>query len=232
MEKYKKPGVHSARTGVESNSYNINITKKSLIAQIKHEVSIKDVLTRYFQLNISHSKLNRNKFNIRCPFHDDRSPSFTVYNVTNTFRCWAGCNQAKRGDVIDLVRMLLNINTSEAIRTLAIDFSLRTLDAVQVNQLNNRRIEQQRALTLEFRFREEVKKYILELKELEIVISNYLYTIRTEEDMEYKGELYHQKNQVDYWLDCLIDPEPVKQFLALEEIKNFIFKDIPVAEAV
>jgi CHC2 zinc finger len=224
MKKNKNPGVRSARIKENDSSDTLIITNKLLIAQVKEEVSILEVLSQYVQTNIDLSKSSRKQFNIRCPFHDDRSPSFTVYTETNTFRCWAGCNQGKPGDVIDLVRLLQNKNTAEAIRTLTIDFSLRTLDTVQEQQLSNRKTEKQRSISLERAFREEVMIYIRELRVIQRTISDYLRTIKTVKDFESKGDLYHVIIQLEYWLDCLIDPDIINQFLALEEIKKYIFK--------
>lgn len=39
----------------------------------------------------------------RCPFHDDRDPSLTVWPDEGRWRCWAGCGY---GDVIDWVLLV------------------------------------------------------------------------------------------------------------------------------
>lgn len=47
-----------------------------------------------------------------CPFHDDNSPSFTIYGDDRRFQCF-GCNA--QGDVIDFVMRAYNVKMREAI---------------------------------------------------------------------------------------------------------------------
>lgn len=49
---------------------------------------------------------------IRCPFHKEKTPSFTIYRKTNSWYCF-GCNE--HGDVIDLVRKLQCLSFKEAV---------------------------------------------------------------------------------------------------------------------
>ena len=48
----------------------------------------------------------------RCPFHEDRTPSFCVYPETESFHCF-GCGAA--GDVIDFVRRTEGLGFREAV---------------------------------------------------------------------------------------------------------------------
>lgn len=47
-----------------------------------------------------------------CPFHDERSPSFTVYTDQNRYFCF-GCQTA--GDVINLIQELHNLKFKDAV---------------------------------------------------------------------------------------------------------------------
>lgn len=51
----------------------------------------------------------------RCPFHTEKTPSFTVYRKNNTFYCF-GCQ--KGGDVIRFVMEQQNVDFKEAIKIL------------------------------------------------------------------------------------------------------------------
>ena len=51
----------------------------------------------------------------RCPFHEDRTPSFCVYPETESFHCF-GCGA--RGDVIDFVRRASGLGFREALERL------------------------------------------------------------------------------------------------------------------
>lgn len=51
-----------------------------------------------------------------CPFHEDKTPSLTVYKQTNSWYCWP-CNEG--GDVIKLYMKLHDVNFVTACRNLA-----------------------------------------------------------------------------------------------------------------
>ena len=64
-------------------------------ARVKRAVPIAEVVGRFVDLVPAGSG-----FRGRCPFHEDRVPSFVVYPATGTFHCF-GCGA--HGDVIDFV---------------------------------------------------------------------------------------------------------------------------------
>ena len=67
------------------------------LQNIKDRHPLQEVLPRYMDLRRSGSYLAG-----RCPFHDDRSPSFAAYLQTQTWQCFAAaCGLG--GDVIDFV---------------------------------------------------------------------------------------------------------------------------------
>ncbi len=51
----------------------------------------------------------------KCPFHDDRSPSFTIFTDKNTWRCF-GCSTG--GDSLDYIIKRDNISFIEAVKFL------------------------------------------------------------------------------------------------------------------
>ncbi len=51
----------------------------------------------------------------RCPFHADRTPSFTIYDGGTRFKCF-GCGVA--GDVLDFVQRAYDVSLIEAVRRL------------------------------------------------------------------------------------------------------------------
>ena len=55
------------------------------------------------------------KYVARCPFHDERTPSFYLYPESNTFHCF-GCG--KHGDVINLTQQLSGLTFKEAVESL------------------------------------------------------------------------------------------------------------------
>ena len=47
----------------------------------------------------------------RCPFHEDRSPSFSVFDDGKKWKCHAGCGE---GSVIDFLVLAKSISEEEA----------------------------------------------------------------------------------------------------------------------
>jgi len=75
------------------------------ITEIKNRLSIETVLDHYHLKPDKHHQLC-------CPFHEDKTPSFTIYPKTNTFHCF-GCG--KNGDVIEFIQLKENTTKHEAI---------------------------------------------------------------------------------------------------------------------
>jgi DNA primase catalytic core len=76
------------------------------ISDIKANLSITTVLSNY---NLHPDKHNK----ICCPFHEEKTPSFTIYPKTNTFHCF-GCGMS--GDCIELIQLKENLSKHEAIK--------------------------------------------------------------------------------------------------------------------
>jgi DNA primase len=67
------------------------------------------------QLGMKVKSQGRN-FIARCPFHEDKNPSFYLYSDTNKFYCF-GCGE--HGDVIDLYMKLAGVEFKTAVKELA-----------------------------------------------------------------------------------------------------------------
>ena len=80
------------------------------ISRIKEAIPIEDFIAQYVELRAS----GRNLVG-RCPFHEDRDPSFVVFPETRTFHCF-GCRAG--GDVISFLRLRMNLSFSEALDSL------------------------------------------------------------------------------------------------------------------
>jgi DNA primase len=75
------------------------------IKDIKARLSIENVLNYYNIKTDRHHKTC-------CPFHEEKTPSFTVYPKTNTFHCF-GCD--KSGDTIEFIQLKEKCTKHEAI---------------------------------------------------------------------------------------------------------------------
>lgn len=83
----------------------------NIIEDIKYRCDIESVISSYVTLKRAGSNLKG-----LCPFHSEKTPSFTVYPVTQSFYCF-GCGAA--GDVISFVMRAENLDYVSAIETLA-----------------------------------------------------------------------------------------------------------------
>lgn len=87
------------------------ISMDDLILKIKEKINIKDIAEEYLEL-----KLKGKHYVGLCPFHDEKTLSFTVYPKSNSFYCF-GCGT--EGDVIDFVSKINGISYTNAIEMLA-----------------------------------------------------------------------------------------------------------------
>lgn len=84
---------------------------QEVISEIKFRNPIEDVIGSYVTLKRGGSTMKG-----LCPFHSEKTPSFTVFPATQDFHCF-GCGAG--GDVISFVMRMENLEYVEAIRTLA-----------------------------------------------------------------------------------------------------------------
>ncbi len=82
-----------------------------LVDEVRNSNDIVDVISQYVVLKRS----GRNFFGL-CPFHREKSPSFSVSPDKQIFHCF-GCGVG--GDVIHFVSKIENLDFKQAIETLA-----------------------------------------------------------------------------------------------------------------
>jgi DNA primase len=81
------------------------------VDRLKSLVAIEDIVARYVPLR----RTNQSYLTGRCPFHDDRSPSFVVYPETQSFYCF-GCRE--HGDVLSFLMRMEHLTFPEALEVL------------------------------------------------------------------------------------------------------------------
>lgn len=99
------------------------------IAEIKNSIDILAVVRSYgVELRQRGGYLTG-----RCPFHDDKEPSFAVYPKTQTFKCY-GCGSG--GDVVDFVEKMENCDKKTVLDTLKARYLIQsTAERVKVPQI-------------------------------------------------------------------------------------------------
>lgn len=81
------------------------------VKQIKDRLSIVDVVSQYVKLSRSGTALKA-----RCPFHAERTPSFTVSAERGTYHCF-GCGEG--GDIFTFVEKIEGLDFKGALKVLA-----------------------------------------------------------------------------------------------------------------
>lgn len=84
---------------------------ESFLQELRYRCRAPDVIGRYVNLK----RAGRTQKGL-CPFHNEKTPSFTVYEDTDSFYCF-GCGAG--GDVITFIRRIENLDYIEAVRFLA-----------------------------------------------------------------------------------------------------------------
>lgn len=82
-----------------------------IVEEIKYRCDIEQIISGYVPLKRAGSNLNG-----RCPFHSERTPSFTVFPATRSFYCF-GCGAG--GDVVTFIMKRENLDYVSALELLA-----------------------------------------------------------------------------------------------------------------
>lgn len=88
----------------------------NLAQEIKDRLDIVDFINRYVNL-----KKSGNNYVGLCPFHFEKTPSFTVNREKQFFHCF-GCGES--GDVITFYMKMENLDFKEAVKKLALELGL------------------------------------------------------------------------------------------------------------
>ncbi|PGS03263.1 CHC2 zinc finger domain-containing protein [Bacillus pseudomycoides] len=198
------------------------------IEQLKENISIVEALEQYTHVKVPNP--NRRSISVRCPFHSDGSPSMAIYPNTNTFKCFTGCNEGRVGDVIDVVRLTYSVDVKEAIVTLAKDFGLQNPTAEEKQKLHQKRKQKKENTLAAVALNKKVIEQINNLNDFAKAIQMQMKAIKTMEELEQLGEMYHLLPQIEYWLDCLVDDSEYVKITALDEV-NRLFKGLEGSES-
>ncbi len=123
--------------------------------QVKENLSIVDVVSTYVRLEKSGAQ-----FRARCPFHNERTPSFYVSPERKSYHCF-GCQA--HGDIFTFVEKIENIPFIESLKILADRAGVSLKDAKR-NEAESRLVSLLKDATLHFEnnFKQsaEAKEYI------------------------------------------------------------------------
>ncbi|MBQ8027471.1 MAG: DNA primase [Clostridia bacterium] len=84
---------------------------EDFLRELREKNEISEVISPYVNLRRRGSTMNG-----LCPFHNEKTPSFTVYLETQSFYCF-GCGAG--GDVVTFIRRIENLGYIDAVKSLA-----------------------------------------------------------------------------------------------------------------
>ena len=168
---------------------------EEIVEEVRSRNDIVDVISGYVKLQ----KKGSNYFGL-CPFHNEKSPSFSVSPQKQMYYCF-GCGAT--GDAVDLTAKLFGIGLREAAVKLAEDFGLN--------------YDSRQKPSVRPRIREPTpeQKYQKEENHCYKVLTDYFHLLREWEkkyapkqpDEEWNplfAEALHKKNYIEYLLDILL----------------------------
>ena len=123
--------------------YKIN---EELIEKIHDSCDIVDVVSRYV-----HLKRSGSNYVGLCPFHNEKTPSFTVSSTKRLFHCF-GCGLG--GDVITFIMKVENLSFIDAVKYLA-DLQGIPIEEVDNNVDSEKKLEKQKI----YEINREVARY-------------------------------------------------------------------------
>ncbi len=98
----------------------------SFLQELKFKTDIEDIISTYVSLKRRGSTLVG-----LCPFHNEKTPSFTVYPETQSFYCF-GCGAG--GDAVGFIRKIENLDYMDAVKSLADSLSKRRRRVLEANR--------------------------------------------------------------------------------------------------
>ena len=113
---------------------------REFLEELKLRNNIEDVIGRVVNLKRAGSNLVGN-----CPFHSERTPSFTVFPSTSSYYCF-GCGAG--GDVVTFVMQTENIEYPEAIEFLAKRAGIKVEENFDKRQTNEPTVKRERLFEL------------------------------------------------------------------------------------
>ena len=187
-----------------------SITHKANIFQSVKEIPIIEVAQHYLPDEL-HQKGSR--WVTRCPFHNEKTPSFFISSSKNRFVCY-GCQE--HGDSVDLVAKLFNLRPADAARLIAKDFGVH-IDNQPVSPAAVRKArDAERNREIQTAFNQWCDRTY---EALCIPYRAIHKVLLKPENIERIADLYTTEAVIEYYLDILLrgtDKEKLQLFLSRE----------------
>jgi DNA primase len=189
----------------------------SIVQLIKQKLSIEQALKYYTNANLGKVS-SRRSISIRCPFHDDRSPSFSFKPEENVWRCWSGCGG---GDVISLVAVARGVSNGESINILKEDLGLSKMDRAIIQPINQEVIKKSREKEILENYRKRLDSAFHSLLKFEKkLMDDSLGRSKVHEDKN--AEALNLLPIIGYWLDEMVEGDFESQVQVVLYTEKFL----------
>lgn len=165
----------------------MNIAYENQQREILNRLNIRQVFERYISAEINHKGF------CHCPFHDERTASFKIFDDTNSFYCF-GCGVG--GNLINLCAKANNLGYLEAMKKLDSDFNIGVFK-------HEIKTDIQRSREATAKAREKLKKECLRLyrKEQYYKLINYFKWLKDQPgSIAKKHDVNYIERLLDKWL--------------------------------
>ena len=163
----------------------ITTINKEMLGLIKQQVSMRDV-ARLVGLDVN------SKGFCRCPFHNEKTASFKVYEGDRGFHCF-GCD--KSGDIFDFIQEYYGMKLPQSVAYIDTHFGLGLTQSQLLTREERRRIRRKQEAERERRQQEEKEKKALEVQYDSLCTINRELTALM--DILMKGVLAKNKEETD-----------------------------------
>ena len=104
---------------------------EDILQQFKNKINLSDYLSNFISL-----EKKGNSFVGKCPFHNEKTPSFSVSDEKGLFYCF-GCGVG--GNVFTFLKKYKNISFQEALKTIAdyLGIELKTVSGKEIGRITN-----------------------------------------------------------------------------------------------
>lgn len=168
------------------------------VEEIKTRLTVEEVFSHF---GVDVPPRGRDPVMIRCPWHEDRTPSLAVYRREGRAWCY-GCG--KGGDVLDVTALFLQADLKEAISYWAARLGL---DRDRLSREEKARLEEEtRERQLRRRCREMARRASLEAE-------RGLPRPRVPEDLAVYDNIYALKDRLDEGLPWVEDMSALRFFV-------------------
>lgn len=184
-----------------------DINYDTIISDIKAHTDIVEIVGETVNLS-----LKGNNYWGLCPFHQEKTASFSVSRERQRFHCF-GCQAS--GDVLDFIRLRdgVDFKTAKALLAERAGIPAQNLTVQQRKQIQADKCRKSREKEIVKKLQAGIDEEVERLINIEKMAHSVLNSITSERDFDRPAVIWalHTKDRVGYYLDELIMANAAKQ---------------------